>query len=109
MRPALENTEDMLSNPARFAEAIRALSRDAHRLRHSPSAAALWGLVRRIEVLESVHGELQGGPVGTWLHNLGREVRSAAAHRAGSTRPMCICPKRTHYGHLVERRTAQYC
>ena len=91
MRFALENMEDTLSDPARFAEAIRALARDAHRLRHSPSAEDLWGLSRRIEVLASLLGDHRGGPLGTWLDNLGREVRSAAVHRAGSSRPMCIC------------------
>ena len=91
MRLALESREDTLSDPERFAEAIRALARDAHRLRHSPSAAALWGLSRRIEVLASVLGDRRGGPLGTWLDDLGREVRSAAVHRAGSPHPMCIC------------------
>ncbi len=80
-----------LSDPARFAEAIRALARDAHQLRHSHSALALWGLSRRIEVLASVLGDSRLGPLRTWLENLGREVRSAAACRAGSSCPMCIC------------------
>ena len=80
-----------LSDPAQFAQAIRALAQDAHRLRHSPSSAALWGLSRRIEVLASVLGDRRGGPLGTWLDNLGREVRSAAVHRAGSSHPRCIC------------------
>ena len=41
-----------LSDPARFARAIRGLAHDAHRtLTHSPSPAALRKLSRRIEVL----------------------------------------------------------
>ena len=66
-----------LSDPARFAQAIRALARDAHQtLTHSPSAAALRGLSRRIDVLASVLGDRRGGPLGTWLDSLGREVRA---------------------------------
>lgn len=81
-----------LSDPTRFAQAIRGLARDAHRtLTHSPSAAALRGLSRRIELLASALDDRRGGPLGTWLDSLGREVRSAAVHRAGSSRPMCIC------------------
>jgi hypothetical protein len=81
-----------LSDPARFAQAIRGLARDAHQtLRHSPSAAALRRLSRRIELLAAALGDRREGPVGTWLDNLGREVRSAAVHRAGSSRPMCLC------------------
>jgi hypothetical protein len=81
-----------LSDPARFARAIRGLSRDAHRtLTHSPSAAALRGLSRRIELLSCALGDRSDGPLGTWLDNLGREVRSASVRRAGSSRPMSIC------------------
>jgi hypothetical protein len=79
-----------LSDPARFARAIRGLARDAHRtLTHSPSAAALRRLSRRIELLSSAIGDRRG-PLGTWLDNLGREVRSAAVHRAGASSRMCI-------------------
>jgi hypothetical protein len=81
-----------LSDPARLAQAIRGLARDAHRtLTHSPSAVALRGLSRRIELLGPALGDRRRGPLGTWLDNLGREVRSAAVHRARSSRPMCIC------------------
>ena len=81
-----------LSDPARFAQAIRGLARDAHRtLTHSPSPAALRRLSRRIELLASSLGDRRGGPLGTWLDNLGREVRSAAVHRAGTSRQTCIC------------------
>jgi hypothetical protein len=81
-----------LADPAQFAQAIRYLARDAHQtLRHSPSAAALRRLSRRIELLASALGDRREGPVGTWLDNLGREVRSAAIHRARSARPMCLC------------------
>jgi hypothetical protein len=83
---------NMLSDPAQFAQAIRDLARDAHQLRHSPSAAALWGLSRRIEVLVSALGDRRGGPLGTWLDNLGREVRSAAVHRAASSCPCVFVP-----------------
>jgi hypothetical protein len=80
-----------LSDPARFAQAIRALALDAHRtLTHSPSAAALRRLSRRIEFLSSALGDRRRGPLGTWLDNLGREVRSTAVHRVKSSRPMCI-------------------
>ncbi len=81
-----------LSDPTRFAQAIRALARDAHRtLTHSPSAAALRGLSRRIELLASALDERRGGPLGTWLDSLERAVRSTAVHRVGSSRPMCTC------------------
>ena len=81
-----------LSDPARFAQAIRALARDAHRtLTDSPSRAALRGLSRRIDILAGVLGDRRDGPLGSWLDSLGREVRYAAVHRAGSSRPMCIC------------------
>jgi hypothetical protein len=83
---------DTLSDPARFAQAIRDLARDSHRtLTHSPSPAALRGLYRRIELVSSALGDRRGGPVETWLDNLGREVRSVAARRAGSSRPVCVC------------------
>jgi hypothetical protein len=73
-----------LSDPARFAQAIRDLAQDAHRtLKHSPSPAALRKLSRRIEFLSSALGDRRGGPVGTWLDGLGREVQSAAVHPAG--------------------------
>ena len=81
-----------LSDPSRFARAIRGLARDAHlTLTHSPSPAALRRLSRRIELLSSVLGDRRRGSVGTWLDNLGREVRSAAAHRSGSSRLMRPC------------------
>jgi hypothetical protein len=89
MRLALENS---LSDPARFAQALRSLAYDAHQtLTHSPSPAALRRLARRIEVLSSALGDRQGGPLRAWLDNAGREVRSAAVPRAGSSRPMCGC------------------
>ena len=81
-----------LSDPARFAQAIRSLARDAHQtLTDSPSPTALWGLSQRIELLASALDDRRGGPLGTWLDNLGREVRSAAIHRVGSCNHMCIC------------------
>ena len=92
MRLVLENREDSLSDPARFAEAIRCLAYDAHRtLTHSPSPAALRKLTRRIEALASALGDRRGGPLGTWLENVGREVRSAAAHRTEASHRTCIC------------------
>jgi hypothetical protein len=82
---------DTLSDSARFARAIRDLARDAHRtLTYSSSPAALRGLSRRIELLASALGDRRGGPLGTWLDNLAREVRSAAVHRAGASSRMCI-------------------
>ena len=81
-----------LSDPALFAQAIRGLARDAHRtLTHSSSPAALQRFSRRIELLAAALGDRPGSPVKTWLDNLGREVRSAAVHRAGASRRMCIC------------------
>jgi hypothetical protein len=59
---------DTLSDPARFARAIRGLARDAHEtLTHSPSPATFRGLTRRIDVLGAALGDRRGGPVGTWL------------------------------------------
>jgi hypothetical protein len=92
MRPALETKEASLSDPARFARAVRDLAYDAHRtLRHSPSPAALRKLARRIEDLSSVLGDRQGGPLRAWLDNAGREVRSAAIRQAGASRPVRLC------------------
>jgi hypothetical protein len=92
MRLALETKEASLSDPARFARAVRDLARDAHlSLANSPSPEALRQLSRRIELLGSALGGRRGGPLGTWLDNLGREVRSAALPRAGSCRRMCAC------------------
>jgi hypothetical protein len=83
---------DTLSDPARFARAIRGLAYDAHRtLKHSPSPAALRKLTRRIEALASVLGDRRGDPLRAWLDNLGREVRSAHADRTGASRRMCLC------------------
>jgi hypothetical protein len=83
---------DTLSDPARFAQAIRDLAQDAHRtLTHSPSPVALRRLSRRIALLASAHGDRRGSPVGTWLDNLAREVRSAGDQRAESSLPMCLC------------------
>ena len=83
---------DTLSDPARFARAIRDLAQDAHEtLTHSPSTAALRKLSRRIEVLSSTLRDRRAGPVGSWLDNLGREVRSAAVRRAGPYLPICAC------------------
>jgi hypothetical protein len=74
-----------LSDPPRFAQAIRELARDAHRtLEHSPTPAAVRRLSRRIECLSSVlvDGSERPLPIANWLDNLGREVRSAAGRRA---------------------------
>ncbi len=79
-----------LSDPAQFAQAIRGLARDAHETLTHPSAATLRKLFRRIELLTFALDDRRTGPVGAWLDSLGREVRSAA-HRAGSSRNMCIC------------------
>jgi hypothetical protein len=83
--------ETTLSDPARFADAIRALARDAHRLRDSQSPTAHLMLSRRIETLTSVLGDRRGSPLGSWLDNLGRELQTAAVHAAMSPRRMCIC------------------
>jgi hypothetical protein len=92
MRLALENRNDSLSDPARFAQAIRDLAYDVHRtLKHSPSPVALRKLARRVEVLSSVLGDRQSGPLRAWLDNAGREVRSAAVRQAEASRPMCLC------------------
>ena len=56
MQSALINRDSTLSDPARFAQAIRDLAYDAHRtLKHSPSPAALRGLARRIEAASTSH------------------------------------------------------
>src|SRR5438270_139257 len=55
------------------------------------SPEALRGLSRRIAVLAATLGDRREGPVGAWLESLGREVRSTAAHRDGSSRPLCLC------------------
>jgi hypothetical protein len=92
MRLTLEAKKPSLSDPGRFAQAVRDLAYDAHRaLRHSTSPAALRELARRIEHLSSVLGDRQGGPLKAWLDNAGREVRSAAVRRAGESRPVCLC------------------
>jgi hypothetical protein len=88
----LEMKNASLSDPARFAQAIRDLAHDAHRtLKNSPSPAALRELARRVEHLSSVLGDRQGDPLKAWLDNAGREVRSAALRRAGASRPVCLC------------------
>ena len=91
MRLALEHTQETLSDPARFAEALRALAQDAYQLRQSPCAAARQMLFRRIELLTSTLGERRGSPIGTWLDNVGREVRSTVVQSGGLSRSMCIC------------------
>ena len=92
MRLTLKKKEDTLSDPARFAQAIRGLAYDAHRtLTHSPSPAALRRLARRIESCRLPSGTAAAARSGAWLDNLGREVRSAAAHRTEASRPMCLC------------------
>lgn len=89
---ALETKEGSLSDPARFAQAVRGLAYDTHRtLKHSPSPAVLRRLSRRIELLESALGDRRGGPLRSWLDNLGREVRAAAVPRSGSYRRVCAC------------------
>jgi hypothetical protein len=81
-----------LSDPSRFAQAIRDIAYDAHRtLAHTPSPRALRGLSRRIDLLASALDHRRGGSLETWLDNLRREVRSATVRRAGASRPMCIC------------------
>jgi hypothetical protein len=83
---------DTLSDPAQFAQAIRDLARDAHQtLTQSPSAAALRGLTRRIDVLIAVLGNSGGRELRTWLENARREVRAAAVHRAPLSRSLCLC------------------
>jgi hypothetical protein len=92
MELVLENKYASLSDPDRFAQAIRDLAYDAHRtLKHSPSPAALRKLARRIEVLSSVLGDRQVDPLRAWLDNVGREVRSAALRRARASCPVCLC------------------
>jgi hypothetical protein len=81
-----------LSDPARFARAIRNVARDAHRtLKHAPSAASLRRLARRIDVLADTLGDRRAGPVGAWLDSLGREVRAASVHRAEAALSLCPC------------------
>jgi hypothetical protein len=84
--------ETMLSDPVAFAQAVRDLARDAHQtLTRSPSAAALWELSQRSELLASTLGDRRGNSLGTWLDNLGREARSGAVQRLGTSRTTCLC------------------
>lgn len=67
-----------LSDPARFARAIRGLARDAHRtLRDSPSPAALRALSRRTELLASALGDRRDGPHGFDTIDCGAFCREA--------------------------------
>jgi hypothetical protein len=73
-----------LSDPARFARALRTLARDAHRaLGQDPDPAALRALRRRADALASALGDRRGGPLAAWLDGLRRELR-AASLRAGA-------------------------
>jgi hypothetical protein len=81
-----------MSDPARFAQAIRRLALETHHtLGHSPSATALRWLSRRIEALASELGDRREGPLGHWLDSLGHEVRVAAVQRARASRLRCLC------------------
>jgi hypothetical protein len=84
-----------MTDPAQFADALRTLAYDAHRtLRQSPSPTALCGLHHRVAALQSALDDRESGPLATWLHNLGREIRSAATHRPrpASPRPSLCRP-----------------
>ena len=83
---------DTLSDPARFAQAIRGLAHDAHRtLKHSPSPAALRRLSRRIELLASALGDRRERPA--------RDLAGQPRPRGAVCRrppgrvmpPMCAC------------------
>ena len=81
-----------LSDPTRIAQTIRVLARDAHlTLRHTPSPAALRALAQRVDLVTAELGEHRTGPVGIWLKNLAREVRSPGVHQAGASNRMCHC------------------
>ena len=81
---------DMLSDPARFADAIRSVARDAHRtLAETPSPAALRRLSRRIARLSCALGDARGGPLDAWLESLGRVVWSAARRRVPAPTTPC--------------------
>lgn len=70
-----------LSDPVRFAQALRGLAADAHRelrLAKTPSPAVLRDLTRRINRLSCALGDRREGPLATWLDNVARQVRSAA-------------------------------
>jgi hypothetical protein len=94
-----------LSDPARFAQAIRDLARAAHRtFTHSPSPVALRRLSRRIERLSSTLEDRRDGPlpIARWLDNLEREVRVAAGRRArsgcsASARLLCVASSASAY------------
>ena len=68
-----------LSDPARMAQAIRDLARDAHR--HADALAIPGGPAKALPTHRTPYVRPRRpprGPLGTWLDNLGREVRSAA-------------------------------
>jgi hypothetical protein len=100
---------DTLSDPAQLAQAIRGLARDAHHTltHHSPSATALRGLSRRIERLGSALGDRRGGPLGSWLDSLGREVQSAAGRRVWSSGPACLAAAQGRTGRRPLAATAR--
>ncbi len=81
-----------LTDPARFARALRRLARDAHQARSlPPSATARRRISRRIGLLASALGDRGEGPIGAWLDNLGREVGSSAPRPARPRRILCGC------------------
>ncbi len=80
-----------VSDPARFARAIREVARDAHEtLTHPAPPRAFRELSRRIEILLNALGENQGAPVRAWLERLGRDVDLSAKARHRSCRAFCL-------------------
>ena len=82
---------DTLSDPARFAQAIRDLARDAHEtltalaLRGGPAGALPPHRGARVRPRRS------RGPARDLAGNLGQEVRSATVRRDETSRTMCLC------------------
>lgn len=81
-----------LSDPAHFARALRDVARETHEaLKHEPTPARLGQLSRRLDALTTALGDRHQGPLGAWLENAGRQVRSAAIQRDRAARRLCRC------------------
>ena len=93
-----------LSDPARFAQAIRALARDAHRtLTHSPSAAALRGSPDASTSSRPPSGTAAGARSGPGWTTSGE--RCGLPPSTGPGRPSHVHLCVVNYNNAVERPT----